>query len=96
MATLRLRASRHRPVTLKCGVGRLVDWLTNGGRCARGAVSSNGEPSPKRSGMRSDLSDESLSCPLEGCKLVVVQRRGLAHLTRNGRGVLAGRLGMSE
>jgi len=55
-------------VTLKCG--RLVGESMNGGRYAHGALSSDGELSPKTSGARSELRDGELPCLLEGCELV--------------------------
>lgn len=57
IVVLRFCALRYRSVTLKCGVGRLVGVLMNGGRCTHGGVSSSGELSPKISGVRSELSD---------------------------------------
>lgn len=70
MATLRLCACVCRSVTLKCGAGRLVGGSMNGGRCAHGALSSDGELSPKTSGTRSELSEGKFPCLLEGCELV--------------------------
>ena len=67
---LRLCACVYRSVTLKCGVGRLVGGSMNGGRCAHGALSSDGELSPRTSGTRSELSDGEFPCLLGDCELV--------------------------
>ena len=78
----------YRSVAPKCGVGRLVGRGINEERYAHDIISSEGEPSPKTSGIRSKVNDGLFPCPLKVCEIIAGKLCRTPHLTRKDRDVL--------